>query len=48
MSDAVTITLVICATLLLLNIIGKIPTKKSATYIFDEQGHCKEAKDEYK
>ena len=48
MSDAIIITSIICGTLVVLGIIGKIPTKKSATYFFDDQGNCKEAKDEYK
>ena len=48
MSNAVIITAIICGTLILVSIIGKIPTKKSATYYFDDQGRCKEAKDEYK
>lgn len=48
MSDAVIIATIICGTLIALGVIGKIPTKKSATYYFDDQGRCKEAKDEYK
>ena len=47
MSDAVVVTAIICATLIIVSIIGKIPTKKS-TYYFYKDDKIIGVNDEYK
>ena len=47
MSNAVVVTAIICATLVIVSIINKIPTKKSTSYFYKDD-KIMGVKDEYK
>ena len=47
MNSGIIITLIICGTLIVVSIIGKIPTKKATSYFYKD-GEIMGVRDEYK